>query len=411
MKILMLHRGDGDAGGAQVQMNRLRGGLKGRGVDARVLCREKLLADSVVLPFRPRAERWLEKVTSRAGLNDIHLISSFRARQLPEVADAELIDLHCLHSGTFSYLAIPSLAVDRPVVFTLHDMWALTGHCHASLDCTRWKTGCGKCPYPDTDPVIRRDATALEWRLKRWACRKAGVTVVTPSRWLHDLARESMLGGHAIHHIPHGVDPEVFKPLDKDHCRNLLGIPPGKLVLLCAMEDMRRPLKGADLLVQALERVEPSRLRDCVLLFFGKADAAVLDRLPLPVMDLGYLHDDASKAMAYSAADLAINPTRAESFGLVILESMACGLPVVSFAVGGVPELVRHGVTGHLAEPGNPESLAAGIGALLGDPAARREMSRAARDHALSHHTLDGQVERYLALYRDLIDGHRRGPT
>ncbi len=411
MKILMMHRGDGDAGGAQVQMNRLRGGLQGRGVDARVLCREKLLPDSVVMPFRPRAERWLEKATSCAGLNDIHLISSFRARHLPEVVDADLIDLHCLHSGTFSYLAVPSLAADRPVVFTLHDMWALTGHCHASLDCTRWKTGCGNCPYPDTDPVIRRDATALEWRLKRWAYRKAGVVVVTPSRWLHDLARESMLGTHAIHHIPHGVDPEVFKPLDRDHCREALGIPPGKQVLLCAMEDMRRPLKGADLLVRALERLEPSRLRDSVLLFFGKADAATLGKLPLPVIDLGYLHDDARKAMAYSAADLAINPTRAESFGLVILESMACGLPVVSFAVGGVPELVSHGVTGHLAAPGEPESLAAGIEALLADPVARREMGRTAREFVLARHTLDLQVDRYLALYRDLIGRHPRGPT
>lgn len=412
MKVLMMHRGDGDAGGAQVQMGRLRAGLQGRGVDARILCREKTLPDSVLMPFRPRAERWIEKVTSRVGLNDVHLISSFRAADLPEVREADVIDLHCLHSGTFSYLALPSLAaVGKPVVFTLHDMWAFTGHCHASLDCTRWKTGCGSCPYPGTEPPIRRDATALEWRLKRRSYRKSGLIVVTPSRWLYDQAKESLLGAHDIHLIPHGVDTEVFRPLEKDEARDRLGIPPGKQVLLCAMEDMRRPLKGADLLVDALAKLDPAVAGNCLLLFFGRSDPGILARVPIPVIDLGYLHRDAEKVIAYSAADLVINPTRAESFGLVVLESMACGLPVVSFAAGGVPELVAHGATGCLAEPEDPTGLAGGISSLLANPASRREMGNAARERACRIYPIEHQIERYLDLYRSLLDRSRVDPT
>ncbi len=383
MKVLMMHRGDGGLGGGQVQMLRLRSALARHGVDARVFCRETTRADSVRMPARPRLERWLEKITSRAGLNDLHLVSSFDVPKLADFQHADLIDIHSLHSGTFSYLALPALTADKPAVFTFHDMWPITGHCQ-----------------------IRRDSTALEWKWKQRAYSKSEFTIVTPSRWLHDLVKQSMLRDFPVQHIPHGIDMEVFRPLDKEHSRDLLGIPRGKHVIICALESMRRPLKGADLLVQALHALPESLQRESVLLLFGHTSAAVLRQIRMPVIELGYLHNEHLKALAFSAADLFINPTRAESFGLVALESMACGTPSVCFRVGGLPELVRPGVTGTLVEPFNPAALAGGVADLLGDRAALDAMSRACREVAVAEFALDLQARRYAEIYASVAGRH-----
>jgi len=406
MKILMMHRGDGDMGGGQVQMNRLLVGLRMRGIDARILCRDASRADSVRMPAIPWLEKPLHRLTRRLGLNEMHLASSFAVKRMADVHDADLIDFHCLHCETLSYLALPGLTDAKPAVFTFHDMWPLTGHCHASLGCGRWKTGCGNCPHLTIDPPVRRDATATEWKLKRWAYSHSKFAIVTPSKWLHDMTRQSMLGGFAVHHIPHGIETDVYQPLDKQQCRSLLGIPEGKNVLLCAMESMKRPLKGAALLVEALKSLPDSFLRDSVLLLFGHPHGEILQQIRMPVVSLGYLHNHRLKALAFSAADVFVNPTRADNFPLVVLESMACGTPVVSFGVGGVPEMVRPGLTGYLAEPDQPDDLREGVLRLLKDRVQLDAMARKCRDVVLSEYPLDLQVQRYIDLYQQVIHQH-----
>lgn len=400
MKVLMMHRNDGLSGGAQIQLNRLRRGLREAGVDARILCRESRSDEAVIMPYRPLAERVLGAATRRLGLNDVHLISSSEVARLPEVEAADVLDLHCLHSGTFSYRSLPSLCAAKPVVFTFHDMWPITGHCHASLECERWMTGCGSCPHLDVEPAVMRDATAMEWRMKQHAYRKSRFTIVTPSRWLKERVECSMLAGAEVHHIPHGVDPQVFLPLDKRACRETLGLRPDGVVLICAIEYMNRPLKGAALMVEALHHLSESERRDVTLLVFGRSDPSLVARIPVPVVDLGYLENDRMKALAYSAADLLVNPSRAESFGLVALEGMACGLPVVAFDVGGIPELVIPDRTGFLAPPEDPRGLAEGIRRMLANPSAIQDRSARARNLVVNDFTLEMQVKRTHELYR-----------
>ncbi len=403
MKVLMMHRNDGLSGGAQIQLKRLRQGLRAAGVDAGMLCRESRTDDAVLMPYRPWAERVLGAATRRLGLNDIHLLSSSAVARMPQVAAADLVDIHCLHSGTFSYLSLPALCAAKPVVFTFHDMWPITGHCHASLECRRWMSGCGACPHLDVEPAVRRDATAFEWRMKRSAYQRSDFTIVTPSRWLKDQVGASMLAGMPVHHIPHGVDPGVFTPLDKRACREALGLPLDGVILLCAIEYMNRPLKGAALMADALRHLGTTELRKATLVVFGRSDPSLIGSLPVPVVDLGYLEHDRMKALAYSAADVLINPSRAESFGLVALEGMACGLPVVAFDVGGIPELVRPGQTGYLAIPEDAASLASGVRAMLADPASARAQGTRAREVVETEFTLEKQVSRTLALYQNVM--------
>ena len=407
MNVLLLHHGDGNAGGGQVAMGRLRNGFKRVGMGARVLCRTTSLPDSIAIPSSPFRERIVGAFTKRIGLNDIHLGGSGAITKLREFQDADVLDIHCLHSETFSYLGLPRLTASKPTVFSFHDMWPMTGHCHASLECDRWKIGCGSCPHPETYPAVRRDATAIEWRLKKWAYNRSRFSIVAPSKWMCEMIQESVFHGFPVHHIPHGVDLDVFMPIDQHDCRRELGIPEGKNVILFAAESMLRPLKGADLLVDVLRFLPEEVRKNSILLLFGQSSPEIVNQVPMPVVDLGYLDCDRKKAVAYSAADLLLNTSRAEAFGLVVLESIACGTPVVTFGVGGVRELVRTGITGLLAKMNDTRDLTALTVEFFTNQQRAVELASQCRKVALAEYSINLQVQRYRKVYELEIERHQ----
>jgi glycosyltransferase involved in cell wall biosynthesis len=403
MKALLVSASDAGLGGGQVQTGRLIAGLRAVGVDATMLCRNPTREGSLALPRVGRTEKLLGAVGRRLGLNDLHSISSFDVPRLEAFQAADVIDFHGIHHGVFSYLALPRISDDKPAVLSLHDMWPFTGHCHNSLDCGRWRHGCGRCPYPDVEPAVRRDSTRWDWKLKRLVYGRSKLVVVAPSRWLTSLAQESMLSRFPIHHVPHGIDTEMYRPLDRAQCRVALDLPLSGKVLLFVTESFSRRLKGGDLLVRALKSLPPSLRAEVTLLLVGRNAEAVTRQVDLPCVSLGFVTSDRLKVLAYSAADLFIHPTRADNFPVTVLESLACGLPVVSFRIGGVPDMVRPGVTGWLSEPEDADGLRNGIGHLLSDPVGLRQMAERCRETAVAEYALQRQVERYVEVYEHAI--------
>jgi glycosyltransferase involved in cell wall biosynthesis len=405
VKVLQISHSDyGMGGGGAIAMHRLHTGLQQVGIDCKILSGRKTLtsADSTQL-VRSSLEPWLRQITSRLGLNEIHCLRSFAIQDHPLYLEADVLNFHILHSGFFSYLALPRLTRTKPAIFTLHDMWSFTGHCAYSFDCDRWQTGCGHCPHPDSYPAIQHDNTRLEWRLKNWVYDRAELTIVAPSRWLAEQAKQSILQQFAIHHIPNGIDTEVYQPRNRQQCRSLLGIPDDQYVLLAGAEKFTDRRKGADLLLSALNRL-PDALKACtVLLMLGNGGGEITQRLDIPTVELGFVSGDRMKAIAYSAADLFVFPTRADNLPLMLQESMACGVPMVSFRVGGVPDLVRPGVTGYLAAPESVEEFAQGIENLLSDRPLREQLSQNCRAIALAEYPLELQAKRYIELYRQVV--------
>jgi glycosyltransferase involved in cell wall biosynthesis len=405
MRILHVHGRDYPHVGGTVSMCRLHRGLQTAGIDSRILCKQKTHEASAQIPSSPRLERLLGQVTLRLGFNDIHCVSSFKVRNTQAYLETNIINFHGIHGGFFSYLALPSLAANKPAVFTVRDMWPYTGHCAVSYDCERWKIGCGACPYPEAPPSLpsRRDTTRFEWKLKNWVCSRSPLTIVTLSSRMTEQAKQSMLQRFPIYHIPNGVDTEAYQPLDPKLCRSMLGIPPGKHVLMFGAGNLSRRHKGGDLLVKALHSLPPSLKPDIVLLLLGEAGEAIAEAVDLQVLPLGYVGGYRFKSMAYSAADLFVLPTRGEGLPNVLLESMACGTPMVSFDVGGVPDLVRPDITGHLAQPENAQDLRDGIIRLLEDEPLRHSMRQQCREIALKEYAVELEVQRYIELYRRLL--------
>ena len=411
MRVLQLNVSDYHlSGGTGIAMHRLHTALRKAGVESKILCGLKTLDNSqnIVKIQRSPTLKIIEKlikegITSQLGLNDIHAISSFNIKKEQVYLDADIVNLHCIHEGFFSYLLLPSLTESKPAVFTLHDMWAFTGHCSYSYDCDRWQIGCGKCPYPNSYPPIQRDNTRLEWKLKNWVYNHSNLTIVTPSNWLTKQANQSMLSCLPIHHIPNGLDTKTYQPLDPEQCRSMLSIPAGKKVLIFAASKLNDSRKGGDLLLKALQSLPESLKAETVLLLLGNGGEAIAEITGFQTLNLGYLSNERLMAIAYSAADLLLFPSRADNLPVTLQESMACGTPMVSFKVGGVPDLVRPGITGYLAEPENAEDFRDGIVQLLEDEPLRSYMSQQCREIAVKEYSLELYVQRYIELYRRLL--------
>jgi glycosyltransferase involved in cell wall biosynthesis len=217
-----------------------------------------------------------------------------------------------------------------------------------------------------------------------------------------------MLNHLQIRHIPHGVDTDVYRPLDKDFSRSVLGIPAGKKVLLFMARRMDPShktghMKGTDLLARAIQEMPITLRRQTIMLLVGEGGDAFAREIDMEAVSLGFVSSDRLKAIVYSAADVFVFPSRAENLPLVLIESMACGTPMVSFKVGGVPDLVRPGVTGLLAEPENPKQLAAHFVELLEDVDLRTRLSRQCRTIAMEEYPLSLYIDRHVALYRRTV--------
>jgi glycosyltransferase involved in cell wall biosynthesis len=402
----ILHINQSDiSGGAAIAGYRLHEGLLAQGIDSRLLVGTVKTSSNRVasVPSNHRIEKQLLRVTWRLGLNYLNHISSFDIPKHSFYKNANILNFHNLHTGYFNYLAIPSLTENKPAVFTLHDMWSFTGHCAYSYDCTRWQSGCGKCPNLDTYPAVTRDNTRIEWKLKNWVYSQSNLTIVTPSHWLTKQAQQSMLNCFPIHHIPYGIDTEAYQPLDSEQCRYLLNIPNNKKVLLFAADSLKDTRKGGDLLFKALQSLPASLKAEIVLLTFGSSGNTISEQLGIKAINLGYISSDRLKSIAYSAADLFIFPTRADNLPLVLQESMACGTPMISFKIGGVPDLVRPSVTGYLAIPEDADDLLNGIVQILEDEALRNRMSHNCREIALAEYPLELQAKRYIELYQKTL--------
>lgn len=405
MKVLHINQSD-ISGGAAIAGYRLHQGLLQKGLDSRALVGYTATEDEriALIPRFEKLENLIFHLTCRVGLNFIHNIGSFNTLKHRFYIDSDILNFHNLHSSSFSYLAISALTKYKPAVFTLHDMWSFTGHCAYSYDCDRWKIGCGKCPYPETYPAIRTDNTHLEWTLKNWVYARSNLTIVTPSLWLTEQAQQSVLSRFPIHHIPNGVETDLYRPLDSEQCKSILGIPSTKRVLMFGAEKLGDLRKGSALLLKSLQSLPGSLKSELLLMTFGNSGDSIAKSADIEVLNLGYIGGDRMKTIAYSAADLFLFPTRADNLPLVLQESMACGTPMVSFKVGGVPDLVRPGLTGYLAEPEDIQDFQKGILELTEDKVLRERMGQNCRAIALQEYSLELQAKRYIDLYQNIIN-------
>jgi glycosyltransferase involved in cell wall biosynthesis len=411
VRIVHINTADNEGGAARAAF-RLHGGLLEAGHASTMLVGRKVeVRRQDVVSVRPaplaarvarRAVGELERVT---GLQYLLGWWGEQIASHPAVRNADIIHLHNLHGGFFPIAILPELSRHAPLVWSVCDFWLMTGHCSypSFVGCDRWRSGCGRCPSLTDYPPISVDTTALLWRNKQRLYRRCRGAVVAKSQWGLDMVRDSpLLSPFDKEYIPNGYRTDVFRPTDPAAARQALGLPADARTIFVGAHDISSRRKGTEHLTHVLGEVA-RRHPGVTTIAVGQDSQSMLEDHPgYRVLRVGFLQNDALLATCYNAADVTLLTTVADNSPNVMYESLACGVPVVAFRVGGIPDAVFDKQTGLLAEPGDFDALAAGVISLLDDGALRCALGAAARELMVREFSVARQVERFVSLYTRL---------
>ena len=291
----------------------------------------------------------------------------------------------------------------KPVVWTMHDMWPITGICHHAQDCTKYQTQCHTCPllYKGS----KHDLSYQVFLKKQKLYKKANITFVACSQWLEELARHSVLAlGHSVTNIPNPINTNLFRPLNKTQVRKNLNLPTDKKLLLFSSMKITDPKKGIDYLVEACKLIQQQHPDFCSSLgvvVVGKESQQYADLFPFPIYCLSYVGNEKELVNIYNAVDLFVTPSLQENLPNTIVEAMSCGIPCVGFNIGGIPQMIDHLHNGYVAQYKSSEDLANGICWSLneGDYAS---LSEEARRKAVDTYSEQIVAMKYIKIYNHI---------
>ena len=403
MRVLHISTND-TAGGAAIAAFRLHQALNRHGVKSKMLVARKFSHDQNVevwpAPAPKSKSRIRQMIDSRLQQRHLQSLqpippncyfndcrSNYNLRDVRRTIDeCDLVHLHWTAKFLDWPTMLPELAIAKPVVWTLHDFYPFSGIWH----------------YPPSakvsDGLDKLNADVLE--VKKSALGRIPshrLHVVAPSSYMAgEAARSDLLGRFPISCIPHGLDTDVFRPVDKRVAREALQIPSNANVVAFVADSLSDPRKGGPQLLSALSQISIVDL----LLTAGKSP---LSDSPIPNVHLGRLNSDRLLAQFYSAADLFICPSLQEAFGQTVFEAMACGVPVVGFRAGGIPDMVRPNQTGWLSDVGDSRQLADGINAAFADSTDRTTIAHNCRQVAVAEYDQAIQSRNLCSLYQKAI--------
>ncbi|NES07417.1 MAG: glycosyltransferase, partial [Okeania sp. SIO2F4] len=268
----------------------------------------------------------------------------------------------------------------------------------------RYQESCGTCPQLHSNN--NRDLSHWVWQRKAKAWRNLDLTIVTPSLWLAKcVSSSSLFKDQRVEVIPHGLDIQRYKPTDKKIAREILNFPQDKqLVLFGSVSPTSDPRKGFHLLQPALQSLIQAGWQDKIeLVIFGSSKQKETTQLGFKCHYMGWLNDDISLALVYTATDVFVAPSVQEVFGLTVMEAIACGTPSIGFNIGGIPDIIDHQSNGYLARPFEIEDLAQGIAWILENPERHKKLSHNGRGKVKQEFTQEVQAQRYSSLFEEIL--------
>lgn len=319
------------------------------------------------------------------------------------VKDCDIVQLFNIHGGYFNPECLRGLAKGAKLVWRLSDLWPMTGHCAYPGPCEKWKSGCGGCPDLETYPPIKVDRTQELWQQKFDILQDIDLTVVAPSSWSYDAAKDSpMLAGKDIRLIHNGIDLSNYQAMDKAQARRELGISGDKTVLFFgAHVAFDNPRKGTDILLDALNQLKnPDKF---LFLTAGHQSEHWQGAIPCEVVSLGYLDQETDIIRANGAADFILAPSMVENLPNTIIEALAMSKPVIAFDSGGIKDAVIEGETGILVKDRTARALAAKLDGLIESPQNITLLSQNARKLAEAKFDEQKEVLSFKALYEELL--------
>ena len=403
MKVAQLSKADASGGGASRVAQDTTRLLRKRGVSATHWI-GKGRADPAayqrqLFGLEGAARRLAREGLRVLGLPDAIPLDLARLLSRPEILRSDILHFHDI-SSVFSPLSLLLLTRIKPVVWTFHDCSPFTGGCLYPMECVRFRNTCGHCPQLARWPLQSKvDFTRQLRKLRALTHALGRIHCIAPSSWMADIALSSGMLQARPEVVPNGVDTDIFRPMVRAEVRRSLGLPVDERIVLLTSAALDDPRKGTALALGTLQKLDGPRP---LLLVVGNRDdklAATASRLEIRAT--GFIVEAEQLAMHYAAADLLLFPSLADNMPLVILETMACGTPVVGFATGGAAEMVLQDETGFLVTTGDIDALSRALElALAGDTCWR--WGAAARERAVACYSDTIYIDTLLSLYEGL---------
>jgi glycosyltransferase involved in cell wall biosynthesis len=403
MKVLMVNTSDIQGGAARAAY-RLHEGLQQSGIDSKMLVQIKSSKDESIIGPESYFGNKTSYVCSFVDNFPLRYYRNFQhtpwspqwlpnniSKKINRI-NPDIVHFHWICGGFVPIREV--VKIDRPIIWTLHDMWAFTGGCHYNGTCDRYKQECGKCPQLNSSN--EKDLSKWVFNRKKKYWDEVDFIVVTPSSWLANCARSSSLfEDKNIEVIPNGIDLEYFKPVTKDEAKKTLKLPLDKnLILFGAMNSTQDKRKGYRYLKSAINVL--SEASDFEAIVFGNSSDG--EQLDIKINYMGNFPDNMLNTL-YSAADVFVAPSIQDNLPNTIMESLACGTPSVAFDIGGMSDMIVHKENGYLAKPFDTEDLAKGIEWVVKQDQRKKNLSQASRKYVENNFDLKMIAEKYRDLY------------
>ncbi|MGI4806268.1 MAG: glycosyltransferase, partial [Janthinobacterium lividum] len=324
----------------------------------------------------------------------------------PDVLAADIIHLHWVNHSFLNPKHLVELAkLNKPIVWTFHDSNAFTGGCHVRYTCDHFERSCGDCPVlVDANP---NDISQKIWQQKNEAYQQLNFQIIAPSSWMKaSVLRSSLMKGKPINIIPNTLETNVFQPQNQQKARTSLNLPLDKFIFLTGfMPSKKDSHKGAAYLLESLEllaaknSINPNQIE---LVIFGNRNTEDMPTFPFKTTFLGTIKDDEKLAACYAAADAFLIPSLEDNLPYTVMESLACGTPVITFTTGGIPDMVQHLHNGFLAEYRSSESFCAGMEWIKNYPV-KEALRKNARGTVMQRFSEEVIAQKHLELYQSVI--------
>jgi len=310
----------------------------------------------------------------------------------------DVVHLHNPHDSFLGIRDIRTIQEQCPMVWTLHDFWALTGHCAFPFGCdNRWKTGCGECERLENYPRLRKDRSKELWKKKQNYLAGADIQFTVPSEWMKRQLESSYLKEEKCEVISNSLDTSLWKALNKQELRKKYGLQTNKFILAFVAADIKIPQKGMKTLEEVIRRLDPDKF---MLLIAGKCSEELENLVKkFEIKIFGYLSEQEKMNEFYSLADLLVNPSIYETFGLVNIEAMASGTPVAAFDICVMPEIIDENV-GWCAEETTPASMKNLIEKIEGDREKWNRKALACHNYVENKYNQQEMLDQFERLYQ-----------
>ena len=403
MKILQF--GSTDVMGSRFNGQDLHKQFAKRGIDSQHIVWDKKGSDLNTVEithsrFLCKLNALANKIQSALSLQSILNPSIFPLLVNRTFLNSDIVHYHLIHTGYFSLANFPLLTRMKPAVWTLHDPWAMTGHCVHPFDCQRWKTGCGSCPNLKAEFAMKRDNTALMWKLKKIFYANSKIDLIVASKWMLDMVNSSpLMSNFKVHHIPFGLDLNVFKSGPSAEKKKKLGIPPENVVI--SVRSTMSEYKGLEYIIKAIEILKTSV--PITILTFNERGHFNQFLGKHQIIELGWVEDEEETIDAYQARDIFVMHSVAEAFGMMAMEAMACEKPVITFDGTSLSEVIFAPEGGISVPARDIDALVSAMCDLIENPEKRIKIGIRARELAVQHYDINQQIKRTLEVYQEVL--------